>query len=133
MPQESMSGVDLVKDAGPRSENGNRSHFSRGLVPVRHVFRGVHWGESRHSKHRDCGGVFTLAWFCVFRSVPFWQWDYKTRIQNQNELLAQLRAMLNTMLQQKQRFKDACIDTEAALKVTCVTPPRVIGYKGKHV
>ncbi|CBJ31760.1 conserved unknown protein [Ectocarpus siliculosus] len=44
------------------------------------------------------------------------KWDYKTRIQNQNELLAQLRAMLNTMLQQKQRFKDACIDTEAALK-----------------
>ncbi|CAN0224386.1 unnamed protein product, partial [Ectocarpus fasciculatus] len=44
------------------------------------------------------------------------KWDYKTRIQNQNELLAQLRAMLNTMLQQKQRFKDACIDTEAALR-----------------
>lgn len=46
------------------------------------------------------------------------QWDYKTRIHNQNELLTQLRAMLNNMLQQKQRFKDACIDTEAALKVT---------------
>lgn len=46
------------------------------------------------------------------------QWDYKTRIQNQNELLAKLRAMLNNMLQQKHRFKDACIDTEAALKVT---------------
>ena len=49
---------------------------------------------------------------CVCR-----QWDYKTRIQNQNELLTQLRTMLNNMLQQKQRFKDACIDTEAALKV----------------
>lgn len=46
------------------------------------------------------------------------QWDYKTRIQNQNELLAKLRGMLNTMLQQKQRFKDACIDTETYLRVT---------------
>eukprot|EP00904_Undaria_pinnatifida_P003873 jgi/Undpi1/13487/HiC_scaffold_8.g03146.m1 len=44
------------------------------------------------------------------------KWDYKTRIHNQNELLSQLRAMLSTMLQQKQRFKDACIDTEAGLK-----------------
>ena len=51
------------------------------------------------------------------------QWDYKTRIHNQNELLTQLRAMLNNMLQQKQRFKDACIDTEAALRVTCLPPP----------
>lgn len=53
--------------------------------------------------------------------LPGRQWDYKTRIHNQNELLTQLRAMLNNMLQQKQRFKDACIDTEAALKVTDVT------------
>lgn len=60
------------------------------------------------------------------------QWDYKTRIANQNELLAQLRAMLNNMLQQKQRFKDACIDTEAALKVTgrcfCFAPPLFSDY-----
>lgn len=59
------------------------------------------------------------VWFHVFLRLPAClQWDYKARVQLQNELLSQLRAMLNNMLQQKQRFKDACIDTEAALKVT---------------
>lgn len=46
-----------------------------------------------------------------------WQWDYKTRISNQTEVIEKFRQMLRMMLQQKHRFKEACIDTEAYLKV----------------
>lgn len=55
-----------------------------------------------------------------FSSVECGQWDYRARIKSQTELITKLRSTLDTVLKQKQLFKDACMDTESALKVHCI-------------